>query len=72
MIRAIKITEATLPIIAQVNDGLMPEIEDVTTYYIDWCDDGIYNDVVDEHTLQQSFNFVNPEIENDWNEVVDK
>jgi hypothetical protein len=72
MIRVIKIAPETLDIIAEVNDGLKPEIESTPTYYVDWCDEGIYNDIIDEHTLRQAFNFVNPEIENDWNEVVDK
>lgn len=69
MDRAVKVTEETLAIITEANDGVTPRIEERTTYFVTLDDPNMYNMILSEKDFHDNFKFTGPELEHQFTEV---
>ncbi len=72
--RAVRVTEKTLDMIADVNDGIRPEQEcvDLPTYFVNPDDDDDYNQLITEEIFRDNYRFVEEEKPNEFAKVVEE
>lgn len=67
--RAVKITPETAVMIANANDDVRPRTDTLVSYFITSSDDEKQNLILPAHVFRRCFEFVGPELENQFAEV---